>query len=95
MGLYNWLHGTNSATSLALTTLKLTTEDFGRFRDVYIEEDRIAIYTRNGGTNRECFEEVTSLGCKCSGCLMTKHLPKHPNYLFDEDDLLRASVYTY
>lgn len=70
----------------------------------------ICIFTRNGGNNRKCWEampgfeetEVTNRAndnansekCDCSGCTITHHLPKHPNYLRDEDDEF-DSTYAY
>jgi hypothetical protein len=66
-------------------------KDVGRYRSAWIEigEDgkpRIAIYTRNGGGNRECCEDGKIENCKCTGCIITKILPKHENYLSDVDD---------
>lgn len=31
-------------------------------------------------------ENPYSIDCHCVGCIITYHLPKHPNYLFDRDD---------
>jgi hypothetical protein len=31
--------------------------DFGRFRSVYVTEDYIVVHTRNGGGNREYYED--------------------------------------
>lgn len=53
-GLYNVLFGMNSATYLVAPML--TDEDptsyFPRFRDCYVEDGHIVIYTRVGGDNR-------------------------------------------
>ncbi len=54
MSLYNALFGTNPASDFFLGLLNLTREDVGRFRDVYLDGDEIAVYTRNGSGNREC-----------------------------------------
>jgi hypothetical protein len=59
MGLYNMLHGTNPASGLLLRLAGFTNiHDVGRFRDAYVTledgEALIAVYTRNGGGNREC-----------------------------------------
>jgi len=86
MGLYNIVFGQNSASDAILATLGLTRGDVGRFRDCFVANDEIAVYTRNGGGNRECWEEKEEgTDCSCLGCIMKK-LPKHPYYLRDEDD---------
>lgn len=64
----------------------------GRFRDAWVEVQDgkvvIALYTRNGGGNREHYtsEDVEAgINCTCTGCIATYHLPSHPDYLYDED----------
>ena len=68
MGFYNLVFGQNPISSVVLSTLGLTSSDCGRFRDCFIEEDRIAVYTRNGGGNRDCWHvdspEYGSPRCK-------------------------------
>lgn len=71
MGLYNMLFGQNPASSAILATLGLTPQECGRFRDCFIANGEIAVYTRNGGGNREAYMPDFS---------------GHPNYLRDEDD---------
>lgn len=88
------LHGVNPLSSVLLKVLDIDQPNgkwkSGRFRDIYINEsgDEIIIYTRNGGGNREHYDEDIKEGddCDCTGCTITYHLPKHPNYLKDEDD---------
>lgn len=53
--------------------------DVGRYRSAWIEKGengnpRIAVYTRNGGGNRETYQPILN------------KLEKHKNYLFDRDD---------
>lgn len=74
MSLYNLLFGENPASDVILATLGLTKDDCGRFRDCFISGDEIAIYTRNGGDNREVYQPVID------------QLAEHPCYLRDEDD---------
>lgn len=87
MSLYNMLFGQNGASEALLSMLGLSVNDVGRFRDCYLvrgterpygdEEDkdlRIVVYTRNGGGNREEYEEVTSA------------LQAHAEYLCDYDN---------
>lgn len=62
----------------------------GRFRDIFINSDgtEIVLYTRNGGGNREHWDDkcLEGIECDCHGCAITYVLPKHPNYLYDQDD---------
>lgn len=75
MSLYNMLHGYNDNALLAMTMLDLTPDDVGRFRDAFFTEDgKIAVFTRNGGGNRDDYQYVFD------------ELSKHPMYLEDFDD---------
>ncbi len=73
-GLYNALFGVNPIADTLLFTLGYTRADCGRFRDCYIENDKIVIYTRNGGGNRDDYEDVFEA------------MSQHPCYLGDYDD---------
>ena len=55
MSMYNMIFGENAASDWLLALLDLTRADVGRFRDAYVTDDgtQIAVYTRNGGGNRE------------------------------------------
>ena len=55
--MYGLMFGENPASEFLLALLDLTKDDVGRFRDAYVEKDgeEIAVYTRNGGGNRECW----------------------------------------
>ena len=74
MSLYNILFGKNPDTAAILSALSLSEASIQRFRDCWIDEDnnRIVIYTRTGGGNREYFPNEA--------------LTSHPLYLYDEDD---------
>lgn len=79
MSLYNMLHGVNPLSDIILASLGLTSGDFGRFRDVYMDQDesgndRIRVHTRCGGGNRESYEDVIDT------------MRGHKHFLFDEDD---------
>jgi hypothetical protein len=75
MSLYNLLHGVNANSDILLKMLNLTKNDVGRFRDAYVSEnDTICIYTRNGGGNREAYQEILD------------ELSNHQNYITDYDD---------
>lgn len=54
MSMYNLMFGENPTSDAILATLGLSRRDTGRFRDCFIAEGKIAIYTRNGGGNRDC-----------------------------------------
>ena len=91
MSLYNMLFGKNPMSNILLRILNLTENDCGRFRDAYIEKDKIVIYTRNGGGNRDhwdfLYEEYDEgEDCPCPGCIIEYKLPEHPNYITDYDD---------
>ncbi len=72
MTLYNILFGKNPNTKDILAVLGLDEVDIERFRDCYVDDDKIVIFTRTGGGNREDFPN--------------KKLVEHPSYLYDEDD---------
>lgn len=72
--MYNMLFGVNKDYSIFLEMLGLKKEDCGRFRDCYMQDNKIIIYTRNGGGNREEYQEVID------------KLATHKNYFTDYDD---------
>ena len=83
----------NGFSDFLLGILNLTREDVGRFRDAWVEDDGkvIAVYTRNGGGNRDHWsfsypDETPGEKCPCTGCIITHRLPKHALYTKDQDD---------
>lgn len=60
MSLYNLLFGKNAAADVLLATLGFTESDVPRFRDCFIENDNIVIYTRTGGGNRDYYDSEES-----------------------------------
>lgn len=89
MSMYGLVFGRNPIAPIILEALALPESAVGRFRDAFVSNGEFAIYTRNGGGNREHFsDDGTEEGedCFCTGCIITYHLPKHPNYLRDKDD---------
>lgn len=74
MSLYNLVFGMNPDADKILQFLGKTREDFGRFRNVYLEDGYIVVHTRNGGGNREDYEYVFD------------EMSEHPWYSHDEDD---------
>jgi hypothetical protein len=74
-GLYNTLFGENSSQSgFLFGLLGKEPGDFGRYRDIYVTEEHIVVHTRNGGGNREDYEDVFD------------EMSDHPLYSHDEDD---------
>lgn len=74
MSLYNMVFGMNPDSNKLLEILGKTQADFGRFRNVYMEDGYIVVHTRNGGGNREDYEDVFD------------EMSEHPWYSHDEDD---------
>jgi hypothetical protein len=74
MSLYNMLFGMNPDSGKLLELLGKTHGDFGRFRDVYIQDDYIVVHTRCGGGNRDDYE------------YMFDEMENHPWYSHDDDD---------
>lgn len=81
-GMYNALFGANEAAPVLLKILNITKEQTGRFRDAYVENDHIVIYTRNGGGNRESYQKDIDF------------MRAHPNFIKDYDDSF-DSTYAY
>jgi hypothetical protein len=88
MSLYNMLFGRNPIAPLYLAFLGLSQSDVGRFRDCFVQQTdegelRIVIYTRNGGGNREEYEDVTEA------------LRAHPQFVTDFDDEFDCTYASY
>ena len=84
MSLYNMVFGLNPNADQLLSLLGYSRGDCGRFRDVFVEDGMIVIHTRNGGGNREDYEEVFD------------EMSTHPWYSHDADydfDCTYANIY--
>lgn len=97
MSLYNQLFGANPAAMLLLASVGIKPQDVARLRDVWLEEEpahasrlRVAVYTRMGGGNRECWHTYSPEDQTCDGtcpaCLMDTLRRDNPAYLFGTDD---------
>lgn len=95
MNLYNMYFGVNRAASVLLATLGLTENDVPRFRDCYIDGDRIVIHTRTGGGNRDYYDSEESCRANYPEYFDGKEDPTGPwnssltlntYYLYDKDD---------
>jgi hypothetical protein len=95
--MYNALHGQNSNADILLGILGMKKQEVGRFRDAWItDEGEIAIYTRLGGGNRECYcNELDEI--KHNGCYQPyiEELQKHPLYIRDYDDDFDCTYATF
>ena len=62
MSLYNMLFGVNPLSGIVLESLGLGPNDVPRFRDAYFdaEQNRLVIYTRTGGGNRDYYDSEES-----------------------------------
>lgn len=98
MNMYQAMFGVNTNCDVILATLNLTQEDCGRFRDCYVCNREIIVYTRNGGGNRRHWEneigEEPGIECSCPGCIVTYRLPSHSQYLRDEDNAFDSTYAT-
>jgi len=73
-----------------------------RLRDAWVEKafgptgdsPIIAVYTRNGGGNRECYCEDYDEPGTCIGC-RGDQATEHPAYLYDVDDEFDSTYRTY
>jgi hypothetical protein len=84
MSMYNMMFGRNANTAQLLELLNKTEADFGRFRDVFVKDGYIVVHTRNGGGNREDYEDVFD------------EMSDHPWHSHDEDcdfDCTYANIY--
>ena len=108
MSMYNLLFGQSNYADLLLAALGMTRSGFYRYRDAYLDaKGRIAVYTRGGGGNRECFcdayakdedRTVDLDGDKhAPGCVVLKHRAnrQHPAYLYNEDDDFDCTYATF
>lgn len=87
MSLYNMINGVNPLAGALLQMLNLKPDDVGRFRDCFLQltDDgaEIHVFTRNGGENRDSYQDETEA------------LQAHSEYLRDFDDDFDCTYATY
>lgn len=71
--MYNMISGYNRACVYFMPMLGILRTEYPRFRDCYLSDDKIVIFTRTGGGNRDDYEEQNNT------------LAAHPNYIRDYD----------
>lgn len=82
MSLYNMINDFDPACVIIMPMLGRKQEDYPRFRDCFVEDGMIAIFTRVGSLNKGCgFGE--------------EELYKDPNYVRDYDDDFDRTYATY
>ena len=82
MSLYNMMNGFNPACIVLMPMLGRKQNEYPRFRDCFLEDGKIAIYTRVGGNNRgEGYGE--------------EELYKDPNFVSTYDDSFDSTYGTY
>jgi hypothetical protein len=101
MSMYHLVFGSEGPAIRGALLLKLLElEHVGRFRDAWVERGEdgkpvIAVYTRNGGGNREqCWrledipvpQTANSPACNCAACMANHVLPAHPAWIRGADD---------
>ena len=82
MSLYNMINGFNPACIILMPMLGRKQNEYPRFRDCFLEDGKIAIFTRVGGNNRgEGYGE--------------EELYKDPNFVSTYDDSFDNTYGTY
>lgn len=88
--MYNLLHGQQPDAALLIRALALGEVKGLRLRDAWLNPDgtRIIVFTRNGGGNREHYNDECEAGenCHCTGCTITYDVKRDPLYVRDWDD---------
>jgi hypothetical protein len=83
MSLYNMIFGVNKLSPMILATLNLSPDDFGRFRNCFVADGKIAVYTRCGGGNRDDYVHIFDA------------MQAHPLFLEDVDDDFDSTYCTF
>lgn len=101
MSMYSMIFGESEVADSLLGLLGLAKSDFYRYRDCYLADGpngrkRIAVYTRGGGGNRECFCENGDAE-HSDDCVVPKQESNrsHPLYDSDEDDEFDCTYATF
>ena len=83
MSLYNLMNGINPAAIFILPMLGHHPDWYGRFRDCFVDDGMIHVYTRLGGGNREDYEDII------------KKIRAHPDFVTDRDDDFDCTYATF
>lgn len=100
MSIYGMFFKMNNITPVLLAMLGLKEEDVPRLRDCYIDGEKIVIYTRTGGGNRDYYDSEESCRANYPEYFDGKDNPAgpwnstltaNPYFLYDEDDDLDST----
>ena len=103
MSLYNLMFGYDELAPILLEMLGLTPADVPRFRDCYLHNNRIVVYTRTGGGNRDFYESEEKCRANYPESFTgeddpsgpwNEDLRSNPHYLDDRDNYM-DSTYAY
>lgn len=90
MNMYNMIFGSNVFAPMLLEMLGTNEDSIPRFRDCYIREGYIVIFTRTGGGNRDWYESQERFNYEFPDeeyeGPFNEDLMKLPGYAFDRDD---------
>ena len=100
MSMYAAMFGENKNADEVLAAIGLSRDDFYRYRDAFVADGKVAVYTRGGGGNRDCWgyegcDEMASVhqpGCVIS---MQDRVRSHPLFERDEDDDCDSTYATF
>ena len=86
MSLYSMIFGVSPLAGIVLESLGLTPTDVPRFRDAYYDAElnRLVIYTRTGGGNRDYYDSEQSRRAEYGP--YNDDLRDIVGFMFDEDD---------
>lgn len=87
MSLYNAIFGVNPLAYVVMAALKTDSNNVPRFRDAYFDadENRLVIYTRTGGGNRDYYESEESCREAYPEYFVGDDKVEHPNGPWNED----------
>ena len=95
---YNALFKENPKADVILNSLGVDRNFFIRYRDVWIRDGQVAVYTRMGRQQEHDSESKMPKGifCTCRGCRFTSNVKNHPLFKSiqnDKKDSTYATVY--
>lgn len=80
---YSLVFGSGESGKGLVKLLGLSPADFGRYRDAWVRQGRICVYTRNGGPNQEDYH------------IVDEAMSSHPLFEMAEDDDFDNTYRTY
>ena len=84
MSLYQMVNGVNPAAFFILPLLDRHPDEYPRFRDCFVKDGKIQVYTRTGGANRSSYEEENQSMCEMPTYMCTYDYDKDSTYAYWE-----------